>query len=96
MNEKTFDKRSDIIFRELAGENLLVPIRGDLVDMRRIFSINAVGGYVWELLDGKRSMKGIVEAVCSRFDAPDPDRVGADVSAFVAGLVEAQLVFEVV
>lgn len=95
MNEKTYDKRPDIIFREVAGENLLVPIRGDLADMRRIFSINAVGGHVWELLDGRRPMKEIVEAVCGRFDTPDPDRVKADVSAFVTGLVEAQLAFEV-
>ncbi|MBI9082900.1 MAG: PqqD family protein [Desulfobacterales bacterium] len=95
MKEKTYDKRPDIIFREVAGENLLVPIRGDLADMRRIFSINAVGGCVWELLDGQRSMKRIVEAVCDRFDAPDPDQVKADVLAFVSGLLEAQLAFEV-
>ena len=92
---RVFGKRSDVVFREVAGENLLVPIRGELADLERIFSVNAVGGCIWALLDGRRSLDDITKTVCQRFDGSEPGRVESDVAAFVDDLVAAKLAFEV-
>lgn len=96
MTTKIFNRRTDVVFREVAGENLLVPIRGELADLQRIFSVNAVGGCIWELLDGRRSLAAVTDAVCRRFDGFDPARVESDVADFVQDLVAAKLAFEVI
>lgn len=95
MTTKIFNRRTDVVFREVAGENLLVPIRGELADLQRIFSVNAVGGCIWELLDGRRSLAAIAETVSQRFDGFDSGRVALDVADFVQELVDAKLAFEV-
>ena len=95
MTTKIFNRRTDVVFREVAGENLLVPIRGELADLQRIFSVNAVGGCIWALLDGRRSLAAITETVRNRFDGSDPVQVECDVADFVQDLVDANLAFEV-
>jgi Coenzyme PQQ synthesis protein D (PqqD) len=93
MKEKIYNKRPDIVFREIAGENLLVPIRGDLANMQRIFSVNAVGGFVWDRLDGKQSVQEIAAVVYDHFDAART-QIDFDVESFIASLVDADLVVE--
>jgi hypothetical protein len=49
--ERVFRKREEVVSREIAGETILVPIRGKLVDMERIFSVNPVGAHVWQVAE---------------------------------------------
>ena len=92
--KKTFAQADNIVHRKIAGEELLVPIRGELADMQRIFTLNAVGGQVWKRLDGKLSLEKVAQAIFDRFDA-DREQVEEDVQAFVSHLVEAGLAVEV-
>lgn len=52
--------------------------------------LNAVGGRVWELLDGRTTAE-IVAMVLAETDAP-ADVVGADVEAFLDELLVAGLI----
>jgi len=38
----------------------------------RTYTLNPVGTLVWELLDGRRPLAGIVSALAENFDAPEP------------------------
>ena len=89
--EEVYRIRGDVVRREIAGETILVPVRGNLADMQRIFSLNAVGACVWESLDGERALSAAREAVLGRFDAP-PGEVEADILEFIDSPVEAGLV----
>jgi len=86
-------KREEIVSREIAGETILVPIRGRLVDLQRIFSVNPVGAHIWQRLDGKRTLAEVRDSVLETFDVED-DRAEADIQEFVAELVEAELIQE--
>jgi len=86
-------KREEIVSREIAGETILVPIRGRLVDLQRIFSVNPVGAHIWQQLDGKRTLAEIRDSVLETFEV-ERERAETDVQEFVAELVEAELVQE--
>lgn len=59
----------------------------------RIFGLSGVAGFVWESIDGVRSLEEIRREVAARFDAPD-DVIDADLVEFVEALLQAGLVVE--
>lgn len=66
--ERCYQKNPDIVYRKIADEMVLVPIRHNVADMQSIFNLNAVGKRIWELLDGKTRLKEIKEILITEFD----------------------------
>jgi hypothetical protein len=85
--------RGEVVRRAIAGETILVPIRGSVADMQRIFSLNPTAAFVWERLDGTRSAGQILLELLEAFDAP-PDQARADLDAFLAAALAQGLVEE--
>jgi hypothetical protein len=65
---KCFIKETDFVTREVAGETIIVPIRGNVGDLNSIYTLNEVGTKIWELIDGKNSVSKIVEAVHNAYE----------------------------
>jgi len=86
-------KRGDVVTRQIVGETLLVPIRGRVADMQKLFCLNPVAAFVWEKLDGTRTLADIRDAVLDAFDVQQ-DRAEADIQEFIAELLAAELVQE--
>jgi hypothetical protein len=71
----------DVILREEdEGSFLFEPETGDLS------CLNPVGTVVWKLLDGKRTLGAIADAVAAEFEGVDRAAVLADVRAFLRDL----------
>ena len=85
-----FQRIGDIVARDVAGERLLVPIRGDLAEGQRIFTLNPVAACIWDGLDGAKSVGEILEGVVERFDVSS-DEAEADVGELVTALREQRL-----
>jgi hypothetical protein len=88
---RVFSRSETIVSRTILDEHLLVPVSGRLADLEKIFSLGGAGAFVWELLDGERSLGVIRAAMVERYDAP-PEEIGGDLLAFVADLERAGLV----
>jgi hypothetical protein len=86
-----YARREGIVLREVAGEHLLVPIRKDVADLKAIFALNGVGLRIWELLDGEKTLDGVLAELLERFDAP-AEEASADLVSFVGRLEGAGLV----
>jgi hypothetical protein len=86
-------KSDQIVTRELAGETILVPIRGTLASLQQIFVLNPVAAFIWEQLDGERSLDEICEGILERFDAT-PATARGDLLELVEGLLAAGLIAE--
>ncbi len=93
MPGRVFRKREEIVSRKIAGETILVPVTGRLADMKRIFSLNPVADFIWDRIDGARSVSDIVVEVVSAFDT-EPGKAGADVLEFVSELEREGVVEE--
>lgn len=91
MRKKVFRKNGEIVTRAIAGETFLVPIRGRLADMQKIFSLNPVGKFIWENLDGVKSLGEISEGIQSVFDVAK-EEADADLGSFIAELREEELI----
>jgi hypothetical protein len=88
-----YRKQEEIVTREIAGETLLVPIRSKLADMQRIFGLNAVGEYIWQQLDGRRSLTEIHNEIVDDFDVTG-EQAKIDIQEFIGQLLEADIITE--
>jgi hypothetical protein len=75
-----------MVGRRIADEYVLVPLVGHGAELDSIYTLNAVGAFIWELLDGLRDGRQIVTAVVDRFAVERPE-AEADYRAFLAKLV---------
>jgi len=91
-NSTKFSKKdNEIVSRRIAEETIIVPIRGKLADMQRIFSINSVAEYIWEQLDGVKNLDEVLEGILTEFDI-NKEQAKADLEAFITELTEAGLI----
>jgi hypothetical protein len=80
--DRVYGRSDRIVARRVADEFILVPLVGRGADLDSIFNLNAVGAFVWEQLDGRRSGSDIVAAMVERFDV-DPPTAEADYGRFI-------------
>jgi hypothetical protein len=76
----------------VAGETLIVPVRGKVGDLASIYSFNETGSLIWRLLDAPRTVGEVVGAVAEEYQV-DPEQVRQDVLRFMGemrgvGLIE--------
>jgi hypothetical protein len=90
---KVFIRNSDVISRKIAGELFLVPVKGNIADMENIFALTDVAGYIWDRLDGRKSLNEILNNVVDRFDV-EHEQAESDIREFIMELMGAGLVTE--
>jgi hypothetical protein len=84
---KIYMPSNDIVAREIEGEIIIVPLVGGIGDMEdELFTLNETGKAVWEKLDGKKSLLGVVEKLREEFEAP-----AGEIEQDIIGLVEELL-----
>ena len=85
--EARYGRSERMVFRRIHDEMLLVPIKDNVGDLGSIYSLNEVGAFVWEHLDGTRRLLDIKEMMAQEFDVP-PQRAETDLCEFVDELQE--------
>ncbi|MBI5848188.1 MAG: PqqD family protein [Nitrospirae bacterium] len=93
LQEKVFVKNEDIVTRKITGELFIVPVRGKLADMQRIFTLNPVAEYIWHSLDGLTRIEDIRKGILATYDV-DEQQIDSDIRDFIAELLEADLIKE--
>ena len=66
--DKVYSKSDSIVFRKIADEFILVPIRQNVGDLESIYTLNETGARIWELIDGKIKVKEIKEKIVEEFE----------------------------
>lgn len=84
-------KKGDFVTRSIAGETLVVPVRGQVGDLNAIYSMNDVGAFIWEQVDGRKDMTQIVEAVCGEFEVTR-EQAAIETAEFIAALEAAGII----
>lgn len=91
--DKIFLRNENIVRRNIADEIILVPIRGNMADMKKVFSLDTVADFIWMQLDGTRSCGDIRAALLAGFTV-DTDQATADLDSFIGELLNAGLIRE--
>ncbi len=84
-------KGQDFVTREIAGETLIVPIRGGVGELDSIFALNETGSFIWSLIGEGIRFGQMVTSICARYDVAE-DEAAKDLSAFVESLKDAGLI----
>ena len=86
-----YSQNSNVVERIVAGEHLLVPVSGDVVDMRQLFSLNQTARVVWKALAHAATEDQIVEAITSEFNV-EAGVARSDVKELLAVLQAQKLI----
>jgi hypothetical protein len=85
---RVFGQQDRVMMQRVEGDSVLLDIESG-----EYFSLNEVGGRVWELCDGNRSVAAIAEVICAEYDVPSETAVG-DACELLESLAGAGLVVE--
>ncbi len=90
--ESVFCPSDDVVAREIEGEVIIVPLVAGIGDMDdELFTLNETGREVWRLLDGKRTLAQVAEALGVVFEAP-AGKIEGDVLGLVSELARRKMV----
>ena len=85
-----FRRSSAVVSRQIAGETLVVPIRGRVGDLASIYSFNESGSALWCALEHPRSVDELASLLCQSFEVGWDD-ARQDVEAFIQEMQAAGL-----
>jgi methyltransferase-like protein len=86
-----FVKKGEFVARAIAGETVVVPVRGQVGDLNAIYNFNDVGTFIWEHIDGSTNVRQIVDAVANEFEIT-PEVAERDALEFIASLETAGMI----
>lgn len=87
-------RRADgLVTRTILDETLIVPVKGTLAEIDRIYALSGVGAAIWESLGGEPTLDEIRGLLGERYDATD-GTIAADLQEFVGELLRAGLIVE--
>jgi hypothetical protein len=89
--EPIITRSRSVVSRVVAGETLIVPVRGKVGDLASIYSFNSTGSLIWQLLDAPRSLNDLISAVASEYEVGQEQAHG-DVMRFVEEMLSVGLV----
>lgn len=78
-------KSEKVVFRKIAEEFILVPISHQAGDVDSIFTLNKIGGRIWELIDGENNVDEIRNIIVEEFEVSS-EVAGADITEFLKRL----------
>ncbi|OIP28964.1 MAG: hypothetical protein COW04_11000 [Deltaproteobacteria bacterium CG12_big_fil_rev_8_21_14_0_65_43_10] len=76
--EKIYKKDDSIVYRKIADEFIMVPIRQNVGDLESIYTLNETAARIWELIDGKVKVRKIKERIVEEFEVT-PEEAEKDI-----------------
>ena len=80
-----YEKDSSMVYREIGGESILVPVRRHMADLDSIYALDEVGSRIWALLEPDRSLRDLCDVLLAEYDV-DRATLSGDLLDFVGQL----------
>jgi hypothetical protein len=76
-----------VVTRKTGNEYVLVPVANNIADMNSVYTLNETGAFIWEQIDGKRTVSEIIASITTEYDI-DKDSASKDVFDFIGNMKE--------
>lgn len=83
----------NIIHRNVAGEDMLVPVGDTALEHNGLFVLTPTGAEMWDYLAEGKSLDELVETMCENYDA-DPDEIRQDALQLIEKLRNLGLILD--
>ncbi|MGH9316408.1 MAG: PqqD family protein [Thermoanaerobaculia bacterium] len=95
VSNQVFVKAGAFATRVLAGQTILVPVKGNAADLDSIYTLDEVASRIWGLMDARATIGQIADTLEQEFEVA-PEQALEDVVGFLAslqaeGLIEPRL-----
>ena len=84
-------RKNGIIYRTLGEETLLIFGDDKIKDKEVIMILNSTGTEIWNLIDGKKTVKEIIEILLDRF-AVEREMAEREVMVFLTQMMSKELI----
>ncbi|MGA2405719.1 MAG: PqqD family protein [Bacteroidales bacterium] len=74
-----------VVTRKTGNEYVLVPITNNIADMNSVYTLNETGAFIWEQIDGEKSVEEIIIALTTEYDI-DNKNAQTDVYSFIENM----------
>ena len=81
----------EFVLREIAGDNILVPVGETALDFNGLITLNEVGAFLWNKLQNDITIDGLVQKVLNEYEV-DEDTARKDILEFVDYLKKADII----
>ena len=75
-------RASAVVSRCVAGETLVLPVRGNIADLACFYSFNGTGTTIWEALEKPRNFEDLCDLIVHKYDVSRA-RAQEDVQSFL-------------
>ncbi|HUS85976.1 MAG TPA: PqqD family protein [Bacteroidales bacterium] len=82
-----------IVARKTGDEYVLVPVTNQIADMKSVYTLNTTGAFIWEQLDGVKSVRDIISEVEEEFEVDGKTALN-DVLAFFHDMKDYLIIVE--
>ena len=80
-----------VVTRKTGNEYVLVPVANNIADMNSVYTLNETGAFIWEQINGKKSVLEIIAALTEEYEI-DEETAQKDVLDFVKNMNEYLIV----
>ena len=92
--DKVYAPSDEVVAREIEGELIIVPLVAGIGDMEdELFTLNESGKAIWDLLDGKRDLGGVIGVLSENYES-SPDEITQDVLGLVEELMKRRILVD--
>lgn len=82
-----------IVTTKTGNEYVLVPVANNIADMNSVYTLNETGAFIWEHIDGNRSIEEIIDQLVNDYDI-DRNTATSDVLAFIDNMSKYLIINE--
>ena len=82
--------KKELIRREIAGDVLLVPVGGTVLENNGLFALNELGAFLWDRLETAADEEALVQAVLAEYEV-DETTARTDTAEFLQKLREMDI-----
>ena len=81
----------EYILREIAGEQILVPVGDAALKINGLVTLDEVGLFIWKCMENGKDKDAILHNILDEYDV-DEERAKNDLDCFIKNLQEAGLI----
>ena len=93
IEKKKYYRNPDFIFRNVAGEAVLIPLMKNVADLEAIFTLNEVGAFLWNHMEDPITLDSLKIILMDEFDV-DLDVAEDDLCHFLSELLDLHIILE--
>ncbi len=83
--------KKDMMLREIAGENILVPNGNTVLDLNGLFIVTETGAFIWKNLSYVKTEEEILEKMLEEYEV-DRETAQSDISDFLQKLRDFDII----